>query len=692
MGSSGVYSRKQYSEWASLKINLSGYSRIFGVLKGYYKADVKIPVLIIYDASNNIVSYFEATSGNGDVNVSVDTAITANMSYAIVTSKLTSNEFLTLAATKGSTPINKIAGAVESNGITQADEYYLNLTGAVLDPNVYTGTTGTYNKGSKFAQWYCTEIDLTNARSIEGKAVAYSNAGTNLPILIIFDANGTVVHYIDATGSNDSVQEFNITVTSNMAKAIVQFRNSYSGIFIKTRYSTNKLPTLDKAYYSLPLFYPKSVYNVANDIDYKVSGQTHTGPRSELKRNFSAVLHLDNFIRSVTSEPKGLTFENGAIQKIIPAYSPVITSGAIENPNLNNGANIYNETVSYKVLRNANEIQRTLLNRSVLNSASKDKTPTILIIGDSVSFGQDAYFAGGKDKWNYTMILNRMFANDKMQNGGTGYGFRTVGTISYTDKDGNKSFNEAYSGTTLQGAGLFTNPKFLDGSNNFSFQNWLDKYRTCDDNGNRLYFDAAGTTTGTAGTNNIGYLANGTDSGFLIGSQISDTMSIDVYKPTHVFCFHCSNAAITKADYDLLISRVRSTFPNAIIGLGAPRVAGTNFPSHYPNIFRSAVWEYDQTYNNRHIDTIDVLLNSMSTQVYENDKVFVLPTSFVNPAAEAFSTIKINNPYSDIVSADESLLMPVGQRVDVHVGAKAQAAYAYQLYAWLKWTAVSNLF
>lgn len=458
-----------------------------------------------------------------------------------------------------------------------------------------------------------------------------------------------------------------------------------------------KIASMDEAisgeHLELNLLFPVTLYNVANDIDYKVSGQTYTGPRLALKRNFSAVLHLDNFIPYTDKEHSALKFGgNGGISKIIPPYSPVITSGAVENPNLNGGQSVYEETVSYSVLGNQAVAQnKTLVNRSVLNSTSKNKTPTILIIGDSVSFGQDAYFADSNAKWNYTMILNHLFAGDKQQNGGSGYDFRTVGTIAYSDKDGRKSFNEAYSGTTLQGSGLFTNPKFLDSNGTFSFANWIQKYRTCNASGQRLYFDANGSTAGTAGTNNRGFLGDGTDSGLLIGSLISDTMSVDVYEPTHVFCFHCSNGAISKADYDLFISRVRASFPNAVIGLGTPHVAGTYFPSHYSDVFRPAIWDYDQTYNNRQVTTARVLLDNYSNATMESNKVFVLPTMWVTPAAHAFSCITINEPWRDIVDGDD-LLMPVGQRVDVHVGSKAQAAYAYQLYSWLKWTAAKGLY
>ena len=132
-------------------------------------------------------------------------------------------------------------------------------------------------------------------------------------------------------------------------------------------------------------------------------------------------------------------------------------------------------------------------------------------------------------------------------------------------------------------------------------------------------------------------------------------------------------------------------FPDSIIGLGTPHVAGTYFPSKYPQYKDAAIWKYDQTYNTRQVTTARVLLNYFDNSTYESDNVFVLPTMWVTPAAEAFSVMEINDPYSDITPGGNRYV-PVGQRADVHVGSKAQAAYAYQLYSWIKWTIAKKLF
>lgn len=714
IGSRGDYAQsKIFRGWRMARIDLLNVQRITGTTFSYRapSESLYIPALVIYDINGAVLQYLEARdlpdTANGDRTINIDLTLPPGSSYAVVTTNYLKTGTLVLHYSSGSMPLVENVGQINTlladNGVLPLNQVNTVLTGRMDDPLVLVGSGGSYARtGVTYAEWYSVQVDLSDAISLKGTAYSFNRDGILLPAIVIYGEANEVLFYLDSTATGGGMlRDFNVAVTPDMSYAIIQYRNTIAGLYFDVTYDKNVQKGLEERISDLEqrelfpnfdLMFPVTLYNVANDISYKTAGQTYTGPRLALKRNFSATLYLDNFIQSATSEPKKMAFKNGGIRKIIPAYSPVITSGAIENPNLNGGQNVYEEAVSYTIVGNTeNEQTQVIKNRSVLNSASKDKTPTILIIGDSVSFGQDAYFADSNAKWNYTMILNHLFAGDKQQNGGSGYDFRTVGTISFVDINGKKSYNESYSGTTLQGSGLFTNPKFLDSNGVFSFSNWLQKYRTCDANGARLYFDTNKSTTGTAGANNKGYLEDGSDSGLLIGSNISNTLSIDVYEPTHVFCFHCSNGAISKSDYDLFISRVRQTFPSAVIGLGTPHVAGTYFPSQYPDVYRPAIWDYDQTYNNRQVSTARVLLANYCDAATESNKVFVLPTMWVTPAAEAFSCITINDPWRDIGGSGDKL-MPVGQRVDVHVGSKAQAAYAYQIYSWLKWTAVQGLF
>ena len=717
LGSFNLVTKKieTFNKWMSCRLDFTGDElNINGLFACHYASSVRIPAVTFFDKNDNVISALEYSDADAGKTYVVDAKIPKNSSYALLSfSTIGFNgvpnnleaygSFAVLKKENSGTTLDiKAIDILEKNGIGLLDSFRKNLKGLVDDPVVFVGQQGNYQKTGAYALWYCSKVDLNDAVSVKGTSFSYrnANASVTIPAIIVFNSSDEIVRYIDASRVTEvDAENFEFNVTPDMAYMYVQYLNNQEG-FLEVNYSSEKLPSileriseLEKKNYvnlNLDLLIPKNVYNVANDIDFKTANQVYTGSRSELKRNYSSVLYLDNFIDYIESEPS-IRFDNNGVKKIIPAYSPWIEQQAIENPNLNGGLSIYEETVNFKIIGNKEDSQTvSIKNRSVLNSATKDKTPTILIIGDSVSFGQDAYFPGGKDKWNYTMILNRMFANDKMQNGGAGYNFRTVGTVAYTDKDGNKSFNEAYSGTTMNW--LFNYYKFLDSNNNFSLQNWLNKYRTCDDNGNRLYFTSSQGTTGIAGEANKGYLADGSDSGLLIGNQVTNTMSFDVYKPTHVFCFHASNSPVTEADYNLFISKVKATLPNAIIGLGVPRVAGTFFPSQYPNVVESEIWKYEQGYNRNHVATLKVLIDKFWNNTNEVNKVFVIPTFWVNPAAEAFSSIYVNSPHIDIFDDGERIEMAAGQRRDVHVGSRAQAAYAYQLYAWLKWTAVNSLF
>lgn len=207
-----------------------------------------------------------------------------------------------------------------------------------------------------------------------------------------------------------------------------------------------------------------------------------------------------------------------------------------------------------------------------------------------------------------------------------------------------------------------------------------------------MYFDANGSTIGTGGS--YGFYADGTQSSYKIGTEVTNVLNYNVCEPTHVFMFHGSNAAITKADYDEFISYVRDVFPEAVIGLGVPHVAGTYYPRFFPNYVNSERWNpmlNMSPYATNHYNTMVVLNGMDEDSSYEGNNVFVLPTYFVNPSAKAIPAMEVNEPCSDF-GKNEPLYEPKGQAPNVHVGGIAHAAYAYQLYAWIKWTIVNDLF
>lgn len=461
-------------------------------------------------------------------------------------------------------------------------------------------------------------------------------------------------------------------------------------------YIKSEIDNLDDAVFGheeeIQLLWPRVIYNVGNNIEIG---------KNNFPRNYSTCLYIDNFLPNrLTYEPK-VFFEDKKILKAIPCYEPPMPNftglnDSWETPKMNNGQNLYTETIALKINNGGTMQTRNIQNRCVLNSSAKNKRIAILCIGDSITFGQNAYFTESPNKANYTMLLSEMFKKDNLQEG-SGYEFDTIGTIkynrifSYNGQDYNiPCFNEGYSGTTMQQTGLFTNPKFLDENNNFSFNNWLNKYRTRDDDGNQLYFDENGATTGVGG--NYGFYKNGTQSSFRIGTKVTDVTLYNVYKPTHIFLFHCTNGAISKSNYDTFISYVRDVFPDAFIGLGAPHVAGTYYPSYWPQYCNCERWNNMLNYrdaDNKQYLSETVLLQIADDSSYEDNNVFVLSTFFVNPSADAISGLAVSHPYNDFIQ-DGDIYMPKGQCPQAHVGGKAHAAYAYQLYGWTKWTSVNR--
>ena len=95
-------------------------------------------------------------------------------------------------------------------------------------------------------------------------------------------------------------------------------------------------------------------------------------------------------------------------------------------------------------------------------------------------------------------------------------------------------------------------------------------------------------------------------------------------------------------------------------------------------------------YWSKHLSTMIALNEIVSDDSYEDNKVFVLPTYFVNPAADAAGVMEINEPYLDFDEGNKTYIAK-GQHPDVHVGGKAHAAYAYQRYSWIKWTIANGL-
>lgn len=217
---------------------------------------------------------------------------------------------------------------------------------------------------------------------------------------------------------------------------------------------------------------------------------------------------------------------------------------------------------------------------------------------------------------------------------------------------------ETYTGTEAD----FNGNPFYDaskvGNNRFSIAKWLERYRTMDDNGNRLT------------------LGNGT------GTKITaaNLNSINVCTPTHVVLQtglnDWSQVSVTQylADMDIFVNEIKTQLPNAKLAITLfADDPGTYFKELYPDI-KDAEMRYLH-------DRTRPLLTALQTKYASSSDVTLLPFYFVMPPAVSLSYRWVQN------DDGRKVKVPFGPASnDYHANGYAHIAWAHQLYAWIKST------
>ena len=234
------------------------------------------------------------------------------------------------------------------------------------------------------------------------------------------------------------------------------------------------------------------------------------------------------------------------------------------------------------------------------SSLSRNKFIPILQIGDSVTEGAGSYSNSQtgfpKQSWAY---LKYYFDKDNIIDNGN-RNIKMIGsrTTSNYILNGNtiNCFAEGYSGWTalnfLKTKTFVDTNRFYDVdkiySNSdlaaygvkFSLQKYINRYRTLDDNGNRLYYNNSGATTGIGG--NVGYIYNGTSyvlSTSIIGTEVVNTLAFDVCTPKVIFLQLGFNDGSTYTqDMQYLINAIKEEFPNMIIAISFIDASGCYYP------------------------------------------------------------------------------------------------------------------
>ena len=506
-------------------------------------------------------------------------------------------------------------------------------------------------------------------------SICIYDANKNLTDIVSATSNGEIISktisiaesgYIRISGGSESYSNMTpvAILYSSSGEVIRKLKNEIESL--KNEVALNKV---DISYIS-----PYKVYTTCNDV----------GGRKGHNRNYASAIYLDHFFNGFTEE-KNIRFENNSDKIVV--FSPMMVTDSNEsNPTVryNEGVNILIKNKEYRIT--GNDIADSTFNFthvSTLNSATANVTPRVLCIGDSITYAELAQVNDDdhSQNWAYHLMCKELFMKDNIDNGGSGYDIRFLGhykkqrKMSYKDSDYDViTYHEGIRGISLS--------SYLNGgvnefksttTNKFSLNAWLSKYRTLDDNGNRL----------TVG--------NGT--GSLITT--SNINSIDVCTPTHVLIMLGANGGGTLAQYKELVNIIKTEYPDMIIGLTIPDCAGTYFPSLHPNCDeKMTIWNDTGSQGSRHSSMhglVSMLQEEFCTAAYENQNIYFLPFYFVQPTAESCSMRKVNLPCSEIrLTHDNIFNANYGWHASTHVNGIGHINWGYQLYSWLKYTIAKN--
>ena len=533
------------------------------------------------------------------------------------------------------------------------------------------------------ANWFYTEyIKVTNGDILEVSVKGHEAVGS----ICIYDENKKLISvqnsetggminttitltgtgYIRVSGGSESfasakpvaiLTNSTINIINDMKEDIIELQQSMG---------VNKQ---DIDYIS-----PYKVYTVCNDV----------GGKKGHNRNYAAAVYLDHFFNGFTEE-KNIRFDNNSDKVVV--FSPMTVMDSNENNpavTYNEGVNILTKNKEYLIT--GNDIADTTFrftHVSTLNSKTVNMVPRVLCIGDSITYAELAQVNDDdhSQNWAYHLMCKELYMKDNIDNGGSGYDIKFLGHFRKTRKMKYKdseydvvTYHEGIRGITLDS---YLNGGVSDFRSNttgkFSLNAWLSKYRTLDDNGNRL---TLGNGTGSAITS-------------------ANLQSIDVCTPTHVFIMLGANGGGTLNAYKELINIIKSEYPNMIIGLAIPDCAGTYFPSLHPNCDeKMTIWNDTGSQGSRHntmYNLVDMLQNEFCTEEYEAQNIYFVPFYFVQPTAESCSMRKVNLPCADIrLMHHNTFNANYGWHASTHVNGIGHMNWAYQLYSWIKYTIAKN--
>lgn len=422
-------------------------------------------------------------------------------------------------------------------------------------------------------------------------------------------------------------------------------------------------------------------------------------------RNYGLSVYLDHLFVD-TKETDTRFDDNGSTYK---DFSQSIGSNTV----IHNGGVTKYET-KHTCTVNDGDYSFEVVLRTIKNSATSSIKPIVMQIGDSVTNGTMASVpevsGAPSTSWSWAKYY---FDQDKKENSNSGFDALFVGyssMASYTNYNGvsGKACAEGHGGWSDSTYTKDGSPFYVDANTPFSLDAFISRYRTMDDSGNRLYFTTSKRTTGTAGTQNIGYLEDGTvatDSNgntLYIGSLITNTASRDVCLPNVIIYQLGFNGYNTTNELKILTS-IKEEHPDMKLILSIIDIAHTNYPSLYPNWSGiSGLSSSIHNTRNNQLNHFKWVVDTLSTKTYtsngtqytftEENGVYAVYSGCVIPIpfGQGYRVLvdDLNSSFGNIetyhyVGLDKS-------EAKLHPSRFAHQKIGYLIYSMIKWIMYSD--
>lgn len=538
------------------------------------------------------------------------------------------------------------------------------------------GTSVSVDNNWRYTDYISTSPGQTIDCILQGhtliSSVTFYNASREVLQTNVASFNGEKIERTFAAPANSAF----VRICGGNPGWDVQTYKQYANTAINIWDEINALKKLIGTPTSFGVLSPYAIYTTCNNVIPSQKGRN---------RNYSQAVYLDHLFNGLTKE-LNIRFKDN-IDRIVFNAPMVVTDSNETSPavTFNGGENIHEEEVTYYI--HGKDIVETpiiLKHRSTLNSITSNVHPKVLCIGDSITYAEQANIPDDNYTQNYAyhLICKELFMKDKIDNGNIGYDITFLGIYKKQKKFTYKeeehtviTHHEGIRGISLSQHLNGNVAQFKDDiTGKWSLRAWLNKYRTLNDDGERLSF---GDGTGTLITS--GNLQN-----------------IDVCTPTHVIIMLGANGGGTLLQWQQMVNTIKSEFPDMIIGIAIPDAAGTYFPSLHPNCnYLCTIWNDTGSQGSRHNQQYNLqkmLQEYYGTEEQEENNIYMLPFFFVAPTAESVALRTVPLPDAEYaLTSDNKFYDHYGWHASTHVNGIGQTNWGYSLYSWLKYTIAKNL-